>query len=228
MNPFLLLLVSYLLGAIPTSFWVGKAFHGVDLRAAGSGNLGATNTYRVLGWKAAVPVLVVDVTKGWLPVWLFPAIDAEGAAWSWALAYGAVAIVGHVFSVWVRFRGGKGVATSAGVFLALAPWGVLVGLLVFGVTVAATRLVSLGSILAAVSLPAAVVWLPSAGPPDARPTLLWFTTGLAVFVVWAHRSNLRRILRGEEPRIDRERRARAGVKRQSAGVDPPHQPGSGP
>lgn len=228
MNPFLLLLVSYLLGAIPTSFWVGKFFHGVDLRTAGSGNLGATNTYRVLGWKAALPVLVVDVTKGWLPVWLFPVLDAEGAAWSWALAYGAMAIVGHVFSVWVRFRGGKGVATSAGVFLALAPWGVLVGLLVFAVTVAATRLVSLGSILAALSLPAAVVWLPSAGPPGARPTLLWFTTALAIFVVWAHRSNLRRILRGQEPRIDRERRARAGVERQSADVDPPHQPGSTP
>ena len=209
MSPFLLLLLAYLLGATPTSFWVARAFHGVDLRSEGSGNLGATNTFRVLGWKAALPVVVVDIGKGWLPVFLFPRLDDPAAAWQWILAYGAAAIVGHVFSVWVRFRGGKGVATSAGVFLALAPWATLVGLLVFTVTVATTRLVSLGSLLAALTLPAAVAYLPNPLPEAARPTLFWFTAGLALFVIWAHRANVRRILRGEERRIDRDRRERA-------------------
>ena len=81
----------YLLGSIPTSFWLGRALYGVDLRREGSGNLGATNTFRVLGWKAALPVVLVDVGKGWLPVWLLPSLDVAGASWAWALAYGAAA-----------------------------------------------------------------------------------------------------------------------------------------
>lgn len=208
MNPFLLVVLGYLAGSVPTSFWVGRAFYGVDLRREGSGNLGATNTFRVLGWKAAIPVVVVDVTKGWLPVWLFPRIDAPEALWSWALAYGAAAILGHVFSVWVRFRGGKGVATSAGVFLGLAPWAVLVGLLVFGITVLATRLVSLGSVLAALALPVVMAYVPVAWPLEARPTLVWFSVALAAFVLWAHRANIRRLLRGQERRIDLDRKTR--------------------
>lgn len=208
MNPFLLVVLGYLAGSVPTSFWVGRAAYGVDLRREGSGNLGATNTFRVLGWRAAIPVVVVDVTKGWLPVWLFPRIDAPEALWSWSLAYGAAAILGHVFSVWVRFRGGKGVATSAGVFLGLAPWAVLVGLLVFGATVLVTRLVSLGSVLAALALPVAVAYAPVAWPLEARPLLLWFSVALAAFVLWAHRTNIRRLLRGQERRIDLDRKAR--------------------
>ena len=120
MSPYALVLLAYVVGATPTSFWVGRYGYGVDLREMGSGNLGATNTFRVLGGKAALPVMVVDIAKGWLPVFLFPQVDGS-AAWTWALAYGAAAIVGHVFSFWVGFRGGKGVATSGGVFLALAP-----------------------------------------------------------------------------------------------------------
>lgn len=208
MNPFLLLLLAYLLGAIPTSYWVGRVVHGVDLREVGSGNLGATNTFRIFGWKAALPVVLVDIGKGWLPVWLFPAIDAPSATWVWALAYGGAAIVGHIFSVWVRFRGGKGVATSAGVFLALAPWAVLGAMSVFVIAVWATRLVSLGSLLAAVVLPPAIWFSPIRLPAEARPGLFAFTTALALFVVWAHRSNIGRLLRGEERRIDHDRAER--------------------
>jgi glycerol-3-phosphate acyltransferase PlsY len=196
-NPFLLVVLSYLLGAIPTSHWVGRGVYGVDLRTKGSGNLGATNTFRILGWKAAAPVVVVDVAKGFVPAFLFARIDAPGAAWTWALVYGSAAVIGHVFSVWVRFRGGKGVATSAGVFLGLAPWAVLVGFMVWLVTVAVTRIVSLGSILAALALPVAVAF----GPNPGGPGLFWFTVGLAAFVIWAHRSNLQRLLRGEESRF---------------------------
>ena len=199
MSPFVLLLLSYLLGSLPTSYLVGRAIYGVDLRRVGSGNLGATNTLRVLGWKAALPVVLVDVGKGFLPVWTFPRISP--APWGWALAYGAAAILGHAFSVWVRFRGGKGVATSAGVFLGLAPWAVLAGFAVWTATVFTTRIVSLASILAALTVPV-MVWLI---PQPGGRSLLPFTLALAAFVIWAHRANLRRLVRGEEHRFGRDR-----------------------
>jgi glycerol-3-phosphate acyltransferase PlsY len=195
-TPLLYAGLAYVLGATPTSYWVGRAFFGVDLRTVGSGNLGATNTFRNLGWKAAVPVALVDVLKGWLPVWWFPQVD-QTAVWGWTLTYAAAAILGHVFSFWVGFRGGKGIATSAGVFLALAPWSVLVALVVWVVVVFATRIVSLGSLAAALAVPISVYLLP---PEGGRP-LFYFTLGLAAFVFWAHRSNLRRLVRGEENRF---------------------------
>ncbi len=193
MIPALLLVAAYLVGATPTSYWVGRGISGKDLRNEGSGNLGATNALRVLGWKAALPVLLVDIVKGWAPVVFFPLIDGSTA--SWALAYGAATIVGHVFSFWVGFRGGKGVATSTGVFLALAPWAILVAFLVWIGAVAATRMVSLGSILAAATLPVATWFTPhEAGTPV-------FALALALFVIWAHRANIARIARGEENRF---------------------------
>jgi glycerol-3-phosphate acyltransferase PlsY len=189
----LLILLAYALGATPTSYWVGRGFFGLDLREHGSGNLGATNTFRILGAKAALPVVLVDVLKGWLPVWLFPQLQPEAATW-WAMIFGSMAIVGHMFSFWVGFRGGKGVATSAGAFLALAPWAVLLGLFAWVVPVWITRIVSLGSICAAVVLPIGV-WL---FPHGSGPELLPFTVAVAAFVIWAHRSNIGRLLRGEE------------------------------
>lgn len=189
--------LSYLLGAVPTSYWVGRVFHGLDLREHGSGNLGATNVLRVLGWKSAVPVVVVDVAKGWVPVALFAAW--AGVGFGWALAYGTAAILGHMFSVWVRFKGGKGMATSAGAFLALAPWAVLGGFIVWLALTVPTGYVSLGSIGAAISLPVLIVFTPHEG----GDTLVGFSSALAVFVVWKHRSNIRRLLRGEENRFGR-------------------------
>lgn len=189
--------LSYLLGAVPTSYWVGRVVHGLDLREHGSGNLGATNALRVLGWRSAVPVVVVDVAKGWVPVALFAAW--AGVGFGWALAYGTAAIFGHMFSVWVRFKGGKGMATSAGVFLALAPWAVLGGFIVWIALTVPTGYVSLGSIGAAISLPVLIVVTPHEG----GDTLVWFSSALAVFVVWKHRSNIRRLLRGEENRFGR-------------------------
>jgi len=196
-SPILLVLLSYLLGAIPTSFWMGRAAYGIDLREHGSGNLGATNVYRVLGWKAALPVMLADVAKGFVPVWFFPRL--EDAVWIWALAYGTAAVLGHIYSLFVRFKGGKGVATSAGVLLGLAPLAMLVGFAVWALTVLVTRIVSLGSVLAALAVPLAVWLIPNEG----GRTLLWFTIALAAFVVWAHRSNLRRLARGEEHRFGR-------------------------
>jgi len=198
--PLLFILLAYVLGATPTSYVVGRLFFGIDLREKGSGNLGATNTYRVLGWKAAIPVGLVDVLKGWLPVWYFPQRD-QTAVWEWVLAYAAAAILGHVFSFWVRFKGGKGIATSAGAFLALAPWATLVALGAWIGAVFLTRIVSVASLTAAVALPLAIIFLPHRG----GTTLLFFTLALAAFVFWAHRSNISRLLRGEEHRFGKRR-----------------------
>jgi len=200
MTPILFLLLSYVLGATPTSYWVGRFFFGVDLRTVGSGNLGATNTFRALGWKAAIPVAVVDVLKGWFPVWFFSQHDYT-SAWAWTMGYAGAAILGHVFSFWVRFKGGKGIATSAGAFLALAPWGVLVALIAWLVVTFTTRIVSLGSLAAAVTLPVSLFFLPHKG----GDALLAFTVALALFVFWAHRSNIRRLLRGEENRFGKKK-----------------------
>jgi acyl phosphate:glycerol-3-phosphate acyltransferase len=194
----LLLLASYLIGAFPTSYVVGRMTRGIDLRQHGSGNLGATNAFRVLGWRAATPIFMVDVAKGFLPVFFFPQIDGT-ASIAWTLAYGAAAIIGHMFSVYVGFRGGKGVATGAGVFLALAPLAALGSLLVWTVLVFLTGYVSLASIVSAAALPLLIAL---AGAPGA---VLALSVALAAFVIHAHRANMRRLLRGEEHRFRRRR-----------------------
>lgn len=196
MNPWLGVLASYLLGAVPSSYIAGRALRGIDLREHGSGNLGATNAFRVLGPRVAAPVMAADVLKGFLPVLLFPAWDTS-AGWTWALVYGAAAIVGHVFPVYMGFRGGKGVATAAGVFLALAPLAVGVALAAWIIVVWRSRMVSLASITAALVL---VVMLFVTG---AQPALLALGIAVAGFVVFAHRSNVARIRRGEESRFGR-------------------------
>lgn len=197
---YLLLALSYLIGATPTSYWVGKAFHGVDLREHGSGNLGATNAFRVLGWRSAAPVMAVDILKGFVPAWFFPGM--VNASFGWTLAFGAAAILGHMFSLWVGFKGGKGMATSAGVFLALAPWAALAAVAIWLVVTFSTRIVSVGSIAAALALPFLVALLPHRG----GGMLVVFTAALAVFVIWAHRTNVRRLLKGEEHRFGRRSR----------------------
>jgi glycerol-3-phosphate acyltransferase PlsY len=199
---YVFLALSYVVGATPTSYWVGKAVHGVDLREHGSGNLGATNAFRILGWKSALPVILVDVSKGLVPAWLFPGWC--GASFGWTLAFGAAAIVGHMFSFWVGFKGGKGVGTSAGVFLALAPWAVLGSFLVWLALMVVTRYVSVASMGAAVTLPVFVALTPHGG----ASTLTGFTVALAAVVVWAHRSNIRRLIHGEENRFGPARTAR--------------------
>ena len=150
------IVASYLLGAIPTSFIVAKRVKGIDLRTVGSGSLGATNLYRVLGWKYAVPVGMFDALKGATPVALFgPWADTTTTG---AVLLGVVAVFGHVFSVFVNFNGGKGVATSAGIVLGLAPGAFGVTLAVWGFILSISGYVSLASIIAALALPAAV-WL---------------------------------------------------------------------
>ena len=194
-----LILAAYFTGAIPTSYLVGRA-KGVDLRQHGSGNLGATNAFRVLGKAAAIPVVIVDILKGWFPTFLFPLWDRSDNA-LFALAYGAAAIVGHVFSIYVKFKGGKGVATSAGVLLALAPVAVLIGLTVWALIVFTTGYVSLASIVAAALLPIVILLVQGTG------AIWWLSLGLAAFVIFAHRANLKRLARGEEHSFRKRKRA---------------------
>lgn len=195
-TPLMLVFLSYVLGATPSALWIGRGFYGVDLREEGSGNLGATNAFRVLGRKAAIPVVIADVLKGWIPVAIFPRFVPE-AGIGWTLGFAGAVVLGHVFSFWVNFRGGKGVATSGGAFLALAPTGVLMTLLLWTASVYLTGYVSVASILAALALPIAVHFTPHEG--GTAPVL--FSIGLGAFVIWAHRRNIERLLRGEEPRF---------------------------
>lgn len=192
-----LLALAYLVGATPTSYWVGRALHGLDLREHGSGNLGATNVLRVLGWKFALPVVLIDALKGFVPAWLFA--DWAGVAFPWDLAYGVAAILGHMFSLWVGFRGGKGMATSAGAFLALAPTAVGINFALWLALAVGTGYVSLASIVAAVTLPVLIAFTPHTG----GAALVWLSAPLSAFVVWKHRSNIGRLLRGEENRFRR-------------------------
>lgn len=195
------LLIAYLAGSFPTAWLAGRA-KGVDLGRRGSGNYGATNVYRNLGAGPAVVVLAVDVGKGFLPVallpGLWPATVVDPAVHAVLLAAGAV--LGHVFSVFLRFRGGKGIGTAAGAYLALAPWATLAAAVVWILIVAATRLVSLASLIAAVTLLAAVAAL-TPGGARAHPAVILLSALLVGFVFWTHRENIGRLARGEEKRI---------------------------
>ena len=191
------LVASYIVGAIPTSYLAGRLFRGIDLRKHGSRNLGATNVYRTLGWKYAIPVGAVDIAKGAVPVLVF-APQASGSQ-LFALACGVVAIVGHVFSIFVRFRGGKGVATAAGVMLGLAPAALGVAVVVWLLVLKLSGYVSLASIAAAAIFPLAVYLLER---PDG-PEILWLDALVAAAIIWLHRANIRRLLNGTESRFGR-------------------------
>jgi acyl phosphate:glycerol-3-phosphate acyltransferase len=195
------LLASYLLGAIPTSYLVVRLVKGEDLRRLGSGNLGATNLYRTLGWRYAIPVGVFDLLKGMVPV-VFFARYADGGPLV-PLLLGIAALLGHVFSVFVNFRGGKGVATGAGIVLGLAPWAFLAALGIWALVVGVSGYVSLASMVAAVLLPPAVYLL----QPERRE-LVWLFALLAALIVFFHRANIKRLVAGTEHRFGR--RAPAG------------------
>lgn len=186
----LLVVAAYLLGSLPFGYAAGRLAR-VDLRATGSGNTGATNVYRSLGLAWAVPVILLDVLKGFLPVWLFPMWDGEARPYL-AIAYGVAAVAGHVWSIFLRLRGGKGVATAAGVMLALAPIAAAIAMLVWIGLVLITGFVSVASLVAATLVPV-LAYL-----EDAPFETVVFALGIASFVWWTHRSNLLRLIRGEE------------------------------
>lgn len=196
------LLAGYVAGSLPFGLWLGLALRGVDVRTVGSGNLGATNVYRSLGPGIGVVTLLLDIAKGALPVWLLPA-SPLGAAFpggpEWcAITAAFAAVAGHVWTFLAGFKGGKGVATSAGVLLALSPpsFGVFVG--VFLVVLLLTRYVSLGSMLGAVAFCVALARFSPSGVTSPS-----FAVGvlLAALVVVRHRDNIGRLMRGEERRF---------------------------
>ena len=191
------LVASYLLGAIPTSYLAGRLIRGIDLREHGSRNLGATNLYRVLGWRFAIPVGLLDAAKGLIPVLVFAPRVSDSEVF--ALVCGLTAVVGHVFSIFVGFKGGKGVATAAGVMLGLTPVALGVAVAVWAALVFLTGYVSVGSIAAAAVFPVAV-WLLE---PPTRPAILWLDIAVAAAIIWLHRGNIQRLLNGTENRFGR-------------------------
>lgn len=204
-------LAAYLLGSIPTGFLVAKA-KGIDIRAVGSGNIGATNAMRVLGKPAGIAVLLMDVLKG------FGACVLGGIISHWAsdldyfddgfyvllkrfmLIAGIFAVLGHNYTCWLKFKGGKGIATTAGVYLALAPWALLAAFIVFILAVLFTRYVSVASITAAIALPV-TVWIMS---PD-NLFLCIVTTALGALAIYKHKSNIQRLLAGTENRLGKKK-----------------------
>jgi glycerol-3-phosphate acyltransferase PlsY len=194
--------LAYLSGSLPWGLWVGRFARGVDVRTLGSGNLGATNVYRSLGPALGILTLILDIAKGALPVWLLPhaafaAAFPGGPEWC-RLAVGLAAVAGHVWTFLAGFKGGKGVATTVGVLLALAPAAFGIFALVFVLVVAVTRYISLGSMLGAAAFAVALAFLVPGGLRS--PTFLLGLL-LALLVVFRHRDNFRRLLRGEERRF---------------------------
>jgi len=193
---------AYLVGAIPTSYLAGKLGRGIDLRDHGSRNLGATNVYRVLGWRYAIPVALFDVAKGIAPV---VAVERWAAGPTWLpAAVGAAAVLGHVFSPYVRFKGGKGVATAAGMFLALAPLAIAISIGIWGTTLWFSGYVSVASLVTVGLFP---VWAYLTRPHD--PYMFWTSVVLALLIFASHRSNIRRLMAGTESRFRTRRGAAA-------------------
>jgi glycerol-3-phosphate acyltransferase PlsY len=189
-----MLVLAYLIGATPTSYLVGKLVKGIDLREHGSNNLGATNVYRVLGWKYAIPVGVTDVLKGAVPVVILGPWS-NGPAW-FTVALGLAAVLGHMFSPYVRFRGGKGVATAAGMFLGLAPVAIVISVAIWAVTLWLSGYVSVASLTVAVLFP---VWVRITVPE--QPYTFWAGMVLALLIVYSHRANIQRLRAGTEHRF---------------------------
>lgn len=198
-----LVFASYLAGSIPFGLLLGRFVKGIDLREFGSRNIGATNAGRVLGTKWGLICLVLDAFKGLLPVLLFPrwigGIDSSNPATLQDLAVisGVATIVGHMFPCWLGFRGGKGVATSLGVASVLSPWGLLAATLVFAATFLTSRIVSLGSMLAAVSF--GLFYLTPYSPHGVSFAL--FSAAVPLLILIQHRANIGRLLRGQESRF---------------------------
>lgn len=206
-NMIIAIILAYLIGSIPTAVLIGRVFYKIDIRNEGSGNAGATNTIRVLGPKAGIPVLLIDIFKGWFAVYIahffhdgrtsFPDII------EFEIILAIAAVIGHVLPLYVGFKGGKGIATLLGIGLALYPLSTLITIIVFIVVLLLTGYVSLGSIIASISFPFTYIFL--LGNYD-YPSLMVLAVGVAIFVPITHRKNIKRLLKGEESKFRVKRR----------------------
>lgn len=204
MHPLIGVLISYLAGSISFAYLAGKA-RGVDLRKHGSGNLGASNAVRVLGMRIGVLVYIGDTLKGLLPVLVLPQYVNTPSPQLWAIAFGIAAVLGHVRPIYLLGKGGgKGVATAGGVFLGLAWLPTAIAAVVFVTMLSITRISSVSSLSAAVTLPIAMAFW--AGPSSA---LFLMSVAMMALVMWTHRANIRRLRRGEEPKLGANREVRA-------------------
>lgn len=201
MQETLLVLIAYCLGSIPTSVWVSKGFFGIDIREYGSGNAGATNTFRVLGPRWGSFVMVCDVLKGFLAVklsLLSPELQSNEIVFlNFQLILGIAAVLGHIFPIWANFRGGKGVATLFGLIIGISPWTALCCSGIFLLVLYLTRFVSLSSILAGLAFPVFILIIFNVENPFYRV----FAIGVALLIILTHQKNIGRILRGNENKV---------------------------
>lgn len=195
-------IIAYLLGSIPTAVWVGKAFYGVDVRLVGSGNAGATNTIRVLGLKAGIPVLLFDVLKALMAVNLSVFLNNPAYSVNQEVVYkillGSLAVLGHVYPIFAGFKGGKGVASLVGVLIALYPLSFLVILACFIISMVFTQIVSFSSIICSLLFPFIVIFLFD----EQRLPLIILSIAVAIFIPYTHRENIKRLLAGTEKKFD--------------------------
>ena len=198
-----MILASYLLGSIPTSIIASKIIKGIDIREHGSGNAGATNVFRVMGWKMGLSVLIIDMAKGYIPTILFYKLGMKGVDWpiiNLQILAGLSAIFGHIWTVFAGFKGGKGVGTGAGMLIGLTPFAVIIGIIAFIIVVSISRFVSLGSIIASVFVPITV--LIQYQSQETFPIQLFiFSLFVPVLIIYTHRKNIQRLLKGEESKI---------------------------
>jgi acyl phosphate:glycerol-3-phosphate acyltransferase len=201
MNEILLIVLAYLIGSIPSSVWVSKYFFDIDIRDYGSGNPGATNTYRVLGPKWGTIVMVIDMLKGIVAVKLALLLpeyaDSEANLQNLQTGLGLAAVIGHIFPIWADFRGGKGVATLFGLVLGISPWTALSCVGIFILVLYLTRFVSLSSILASIAFPVFILVIFNVDNPLYRV----FAITVALLVLLTHQKNIGRLLKGNESKV---------------------------
>jgi len=203
----LIIVLSYLVGSIPTSIIVGKVVFNKDIRNYGSGNAGGTNAWRTFGWKAGLFVMLVDVGKGvvaTLFVSQLPAPDFFSYE-AVQLIAGCAAVLGHIWTIFANFNGGKGVGTAAGMLLALYPVAILICLVLFGIMLVLTGIVSGGSLSAALALPIVLWIMDAAGWRMISPTLFYFSIPIVILIFFTHRENIKRLLNGTENRFEKVR-----------------------
>lgn len=202
LNIIIAVILAYLIGSIPTAVWVGRMFYGIDVRTKGSGNAGATNTIRVLGLKAGIPVLLMDVFKGWFAVYMAHFFYVGDGGFpdfvDFQILLAIAAVVGHVFPIYVGFKGGKGIATLLGVGLALYPEAASIAVGVFAITLILTGYVSVGSMVAAITFPIVEIFILG---HNEYLSLIILSILVAVFVPITHRKNISRLLKGEESKF---------------------------
>jgi glycerol-3-phosphate acyltransferase PlsY len=201
----IIIVLSYLAGSIPTAIIVSKYFYGFDIRTKGSKNAGGTNVFRVLGWKPGLVVMLIDVVKGIFATLVISKIVVDPIPISdpvlIQLIAGMAAIFGHIWTIFANFKGGKGVGTAAGVFIALYPLAILICFVIWLVLILSTRIVSVGSMLAAISLPIVLFIMKTYSGVEVNPILFSLSIILALLIVFTHRSNIKRLIAGTENRF---------------------------